>query len=229
MYYAFASMGCLYLTSKKSTGKGQGFGLVLGGVLLTAVGFFGPVLSLWVIPPRWHFMSQVVMAIPTALGITLVSGTAGKHKALLLGVMVGLTSFSMVTENAVNFDTPIFSSTRLIRVALTSSELKSMDTVTEFWDGTVASDMHAAVYMAYGRNVKTSEIGESLDAKSFLSLKGDMIFIREYITSRPFHTVGNKVWKLDYDPREILTTQGFEQLYDSGSATLFYLEGEPTR
>jgi len=224
LYFAFASIGCLYLTSRSSTGNGQGFGLVLGGVLLTAIGFFGPVLNAWVIAQRWHFMSQVVMAIPTALGMILVSGTAGKYKALLLGVVVGLVSFSMVTDIAANFDTPVFASARLIRVALTSSEMKSMDTVTEFWDGTVASDMHAAVYLAHRKNVKTLGIDGSLDTGSFSTLKGGMILIRDYITSRPFYAIGGRVWKLDHDPREILMVQRFEQLYDSGSATLFYLE-----
>jgi hypothetical protein len=223
MYYALAIIGCLYLMSKKATGSGHGFMLALGGCFLTAIGFFSPVLHAYVLPVRWHFMSQVMLAIPAALGIILISGVADKHRALLIGALVGLLSFSMVADVAANFDTPILSSARLIRVAFTESELQSMDTITDLWRGTIASDQHSNAYLSSQRDVETLEINEPLDVQDFLTLKGSMLLIREYITSKPFYA-GGKAWMLGYDPIDILMTQRFEQVYDSGSVTAFYRE-----
>jgi hypothetical protein len=225
MYYAFAALGCLYLVSKKSAGRGHGFILTIGGILLAAIGFFGPVLHAYVLPTRWYFISQVILAVPAALGIILVISIAVKRKALLLGALIGLISFSMVTDIAANFDTPVFSSARLIRLAFTRSELTSMETITDLWDGRIASDQHSIAYLSFGRGAETVEIDESLAARDFSTHRDTMILIREYITNNPFYA-SRTIWMLDYDPVEVLTGQRFEQLYDSGSITLFHQKQE---
>jgi hypothetical protein len=48
-----------------------------------------------------------------------------------------------------------------------------------------------------------------------------LILIRNDIILHPFYA-GGYVWKLDYDPKEILTIQKYSRLYDSGSVTVFY-------
>lgn len=220
LYYAFAALGCLYLTSKASIGGVRGFVLALGGILFAAFAFLGPLLSLFILPARWYLLSQVALAIPAALGMILVVDVAGRGKTVLLGTVVGLVAFSMVADVAANFDTPIFSPARLVRRAFTESELQSMDTITDLWDGIVSSDLHANSYLTYGRLVPTLEISEALGEKDFLPLEGTAILIRESIASNPFNA--RATWKLGYDPRDLLASQGFARLYDSGSASLFY-------
>jgi hypothetical protein len=219
-FFALAAIGCLYLVSKKAPGNGQGFGLVLGGGILIAIGFFGPVLDALIIPLRWQFMSQVVMAIPAALGVLIIASAAGRYKQLLLGVLVGLVSFSMVADVAANFDTRVFSSTRLVRAALTRSELTSMDTIAGLWPGAMAADLHAITYLHHQWGIHPDDVAEDLDWKYFEHREGGAVLIRDYITKEPFY-VGTP-WKLDYEPRDVLREQGFGRLYDSGSVELFF-------
>jgi hypothetical protein len=222
VFYTFAAIGCLYLASIKSPGGARGFALALVGILFAAFAFLGPVLNLFVLPDRWYLMSQVALAIPTALGMIMVAGLGRGRQDVLLGILVGLVTFSMVADAAANFDTPVFSSARNIRRAFTEGELRSMETIADLWDGVVGSDRHATAYLTYGGGVATYAINDALDEKDFTLLAGTAILIRDYITNSPFYAEGP--WKLGYDPRDLLERQGFGRLYDSGSASLFYKE-----
>lgn len=225
VFYALAAIGCLYLFSKRSQAKGFGFGLALGGVVLTSIGFLGSAFQVYIHPTRWYFMSQLTLAPSAAVGIMALSRIAGRMRPLWVAVLIGLLAFSMVSNTVANFDTPVLPSSRLVRHAFIESELASLDGISSNWKGTLASDQHTNAYLTFQRNRETVDINDSLDREDMLPLAETLVVVREYITTDTFYVRGS-IWRLDFDLHELLSSQGFSRVFDAGSVSGFSREVE---
>lgn len=225
LFYSISFIGAFYLLSKRA-GSQHGFVLVLGGLTLLSIGFFGTPLGTPFLEPRWRYFSQIVLAIPASLGFILICGLARNNfrRASVLMLLIIVVSFSMITDIAANFDQPMLSEHRMIRRAFTNSEIQSMDTISYIWHGTIGTDKHAATYFSWPKGMKTTDMSDSFVSKDFTDCNGMMVVIREYITQKPFDCGG--LFKLDYDPRDILENQGFNKVYDSKSVSGFLKQTE---
>jgi len=225
LFYSFSFIGSFYLLSKRA-GSRHGFALVLGGLVLLSLGFFGTPLGTPFLEARWRYFSQIILAVPAALGLILVCGLFRNNlgRASILAILTLVMSFLMITDIASNFDQPIFSEHRMVRHAFTESEIKSMDTISYVWDGTIGTDLHATSYFRWSKGKEATEVSDSLLSKDFTDCNGMMVVIREYIAQKPFDCHG--VVKLDYNPRDILENQGFNKVYDSKSVSGFLKQTE---
>jgi len=219
IYFFFSSIGCLFLMSKYSYSKINGFVYALGSIVLAIIGFLGTVFNLLFIPNRWIFMSQTMLSIPAAIGISIIIRIDKYKRALITSIIVIMTFF-MITDSIANFDTPILSPKIMVRASLYLSEIQSIDTILAYDNNTIASDQLAIAYISNKKDIKTQLINDSLDKQEFISLLGSTIIIRKTIIDSPFYAYGT-IWKLYFDPRDILINEDMNCVYDSGSTIAF--------
>jgi hypothetical protein len=126
----------------------------------------------------------------------------------------------MILSPVANLDNPTFSPNTQIRHAFTTSEQQALETVASMGCKKIAVDDYYCLldYPLY----PTESIGERIYNGSFTMYNGEPILIREEIVNHPFQSIdGSTAYKLDYDPRETLTTQVFSRIYDSNSVSGF--------
>ena len=115
-----------------------------------------------------------------------------------------------------NLDNPTFMPNTQIRYAFTESELQSMHTVSNIWSKKIGVDFY---YSNLGfSSYATENIGMQIYNRNYSECQSKFILIREDIVNHPFMFIYLS-YKLDYDPRETLTAQGFSKVYDSGSVS----------
>jgi len=224
LFYTFAVIGSLSMLSPGSRHK-YGFALVLGGLVLVAIAFFSIPLGLTgTLPRRWFSYSQLIMAIPTALGLISVSSLFRNRliSRALLSVSILAMCFLMTTNSRADFDNAIYTKDLTVRDALTSSELRGMDTLSAIWEGRVAGTQVDISYLLDNKGMSVvTTFGSQLYTKDFSESIDAMIVIREEIVVHPLYSQGRL--RLDYDPREVLTEEGFSRVYDCGSVTAFLM------
>lgn len=223
IFYGLSAMGSLYMVSKRAKSGGFGFGLALGGVIFASIGFIGSAVQVYFHSVRWYFMSQLFLALPAGVGIVALSSRADRFRPVFTGALVACLTFSMVSNTVANFDTPVISSSRLVRHAFIESELVSMDEILSRWDETVSSDTHTNVYVSAMHDRDAVDFSEALDQGDMLLLGDSLIVVRDTITRDPFYVRGT-IWKLDFDLDELLDSQGFMRVFDSGTVR-GYLRG----
>jgi len=224
LFYTFAVIGSLSMLSHGSRHK-YGFALVLGGFVLVAIAFFSIPLGLTgTLPRRWFSYSQLIMAIPAALGLISVSGLFPNRviSRTLLCMSILAMCFLMTTSSRADFDNPIYTKDLTTRSALTGSELRGMNTLSAIWKGRIAGTQVDISYFQENKGMSVvTTFGSQLYTKDFSESKDAMIVIREEIVVHPFYSEGQL--RLDYDPREVLAGQGFSRVYDCGSVTAFLM------
>jgi len=220
LFFAISFIGVLYFFSKKAESR-EGFSLAIAGLVILAVAFLSIPLGLRTYPQRWLPCSQTILAIPAALGFLLICNTfrSSLAKVSVLTILILVTSFSMMTDIAANFDQPVFS-TRVVRLAYTESEIESMETISGTWDGVIATDLHAHAYFSHSKRMDTEILSDGLLEKDFSEFSDTMVVIRKYVTEKPFLVSGGTC-ELDYNPRDVLDNQGFSRVYESGSVSAF--------
>ena len=222
LFYAFAIIGSLHMLSPATRHK-HSFVIVLGGAVLVAIAFFSQSLGfIGVLPSRWFYFSQIIMAIPAALGLILVS-TLSRNRLIsrvLLVILILTVSFLMITNYRTNRDNPIYAENLTIRTAFTASELQGMNTVSDTWEGRVAVVQPDYYYLSFNKKVYTEELAPYLCSKDFSDCQEAMVIIRQEITSHPFASFGG-ILKLDYDLRQALEEQGFSCIYNCGAVSAF--------
>ena len=224
LFFTFSIIGSFYLLAKRF-GNRHSFALVLGGLVLVTIAFSSLALELTgFLSHRWWFNAYLIIAIPAAIGFLLVC-TYFKSKfsmALVLGVLIFMISFFSITAPEANFDNRIYTQNTAARSAFTESELCAMNTISNLWDGRVGvASSSADYYFDYNRDMVAKEIVPSLNTKDFTDCTNMIVIIRDEVVNNYFSFSGGGI-KLDYDPREVLEEQGFDHIYESGSASAFF-------
>jgi hypothetical protein len=220
IFFFFSSMGCLFLISKKSESKICGFVYSFGSIVLAVIGFLGTVFNLLFIPTRWIFMSQMTLSIPAAIGISIITARSKVHRRVLMASIVAGIGFLTISNSMANFDTPILSPKMTIRVSLYASELQSIDTITAYASRKISSDQLAFAYIVNIKDVQIQLINKSLDSMDFLPLMGSVIIIRKSLVDDPFYA-SSSIWRIYFDPQELLLSEGINCVYDSGLTKAF--------
>jgi hypothetical protein len=123
-----------------------------------------------------------------------------------------------------NIDNPLLAENSTVRYAFTSSELQAAATISGYWVEEMAIDDY--YFEAYQGTAKLQNLTDNFVSKDF-SNRHEMVIIREEIVERPFHLPG--IFKLDYDPRQTLTEEGFSKVYDCGTVSAFFQNVKPSQ
>lgn len=222
VFYAFSILGCLYMISPK--GNRSTFSICVVGIMLLSISFFAPLFGREILQDRWRFFSQVLLAVPAAVGIFLFT-LALKNKlnvVLFNFIFISILTFFMVTSLYANIDNNFLYPNTEIRSALTESELTALKTVSETWDGFLGSDKYysnAMIWMGY-KTEKQSDISDKIIARDFANSDGLMILIRSEILEKPFEVL-RSVSRLDYDLNNLLDENNYDKIYDCKSVAGF--------
>lgn len=221
VYIFLSIIGGLFYISKNSPSRIYGAIMAVSGSVLISMAFFGAVLNVFIVAPRWYFMAQVLLAIPASLGIYILFAQFRKFRILAASIFVSCMTFFMIGTSMVNPDQPIFSR-KGYRSFFLESELMSMKSISEKWEGNFVSDNHSNAFLVYlSDHDKTKLINQDLGDRDFSSRVNDVLVIRKYILTDSIY-VNGLIWQIEYDPLVVLTNQGFFRVFDSGSVYLYY-------
>src|SRR6266568_578639 len=224
--FAFALIGSLYLIS---TREPHLLGFAIIGLTLLMVGFVSLILGRQLLNERWLYYAQILLALPTAVGVLLATSLSRKRdsrRALVVAIVVCL-SFVMVMDSTANPDNATFSPGLVTRKAFTTSELAAARFLSYHWDGSISTDF------LYGTNPSSSIFADyygvdparirSLDSalvKGDFTGVSDLVVIRSAIIGHPLLLAGG-LEELSYNPGTVLTDSGFSKLYDCGSVAAY--------
>jgi hypothetical protein len=224
LFFSTSLIGCLYMISK--FGNSHSFAMAIGGLVTMALSFFPLLLNIQIITERWLYFSQILLALPLAITFCLLFSSM-RNKVVGSLLLVALTfslSFLMMLSSAANLDNSTFLPNTQVRDALTESELRAVQTITEIWNGTIGLD-HYCSSLPSGQSLSfsmrsTQDISEEIYNKNFSGARDMLVMIRKEIVDHPF-VLFQVIYKLDYDPRETIVAQGFSRVYDCGTVEGF--------
>lgn len=218
LFFAVSLVGCLYMVYKRF-GSSYRFVMALGGLILLVMSSLAVITGLGIIVERWLYFSQILLALPVAVAFFLFCGIVKNKvgKTLLLATLTFSLSFLMIMSPTANLDNPTFSPNTQVRFALTESELQAVERVSNMWNNTIGvdgyySELRTSLYSVKGINREIAYV-------NYTDCQDMFVLIREEIVNHPF--LLSYVYKLDYDPRDVLAAQTFSKVYNCGSVSGF--------
>ncbi|MFC1984229.1 hypothetical protein ACFLVO_04390 [Chloroflexota bacterium] len=221
LFFTLSFIGCFYMLSK-ILGNSYSFVMVMGGLVILALGFLTPLFGLDIIVGRWLYLAQNLLAIPLSLALLLLCGVL-RDKLARVGLMSFLVfplSFLMIMSPTANLDNHLFSPNTGVCYAFTESELQAMDTISNVWDGKIGADRHYQLPIINHFNGNFITIDDYLLTRDFTNGQDMLVMIRQEIVNFPF-PLSSGIFKLNYDPRHVLAEQGFSRIYGNGSVNGF--------
>jgi len=227
LFFAFAFIGCFAMFSKKMRNR-YGFALVVAGLVILAINFFGIITHRGFISGRWNYFSQILLAIPVGIAFFWL-GSLPRRKignACLVGMMAFLLSFLMIMSPAANWDNRTFSPHTIIRAAFTESELEAMGTISNIYDGEIITDLYSMRPLQFlTSNGNIHSVDKEIITQDYSDCRDSLVLIREEITRYPFGCRPG-IYKLPYNLTEALRKQGFSEVYNCGSVSAFVWNGD---
>lgn len=218
LFFAIALVGCLYMVHRRY-GNSHRFVMALAGAVILFVSSSAFVAGLGIIIERWWYFSQILLALPLAVAFYLLCGVVRKKggKILLLAALAFSLSFLMIMSPTANMDNPTFSSNTQVRYALTESELQAAISASHIWNKTIGVDGYYSELRTLSYSMQ--QINREIAYVNYSDCQSLFILIRAEIVIHPF--LLSYVYKLDYDPRDVLMKQTFSRVYDCGSVSGF--------
>lgn len=241
LFFGFSLIGCFYMISEKVKNQ-YNFNYAVGGIAIIGIYLFAIVSGSQSIAFRWPYFTYVMVSIPLAVSLFLVSMKLRKNylKALFVVTIVAALSFSMIMTPIANMDNPLFKDTAVRRGAYTESELQAFETISKLTDKNIGTDRDVAGHLI--RLPHFSErlfsIQKCLYTKDFFydlpfwreneyvrgNYQNSITMVRKEISHSTITVRGHSFIKLDYSPEQILTEEGFSRIYESGSVSAFCWE-----
>ena len=228
LFFATSFIGCFYMLSRRF-GNPYAFLIAIAGVLILSIGYFPMLTGRSVIEHRWWYMAQILLSVPLAVAFSLLFGLFKKRylKAGLVIVLIFILTFLSIIGLPSNQTNRTFSKNQIVRFGFTTSELEALHTVSANYEGAIGVDQwYAVATLTPGLFINKSEdrpkgIQSCLLTKDFSHCSGDMVLIRDEIVNHPIGWGTGTIHKLNYDPRQVLTEEGFSKVYDCGSVSGF--------
>ena len=224
LFFAVSLIGCFYMLSRRFSNP-YAFLMVIAGLVILGIGYFPMLIGLSVIEHRWWYLAQILLSVPLAVAVSLLFGLFKKRylKAGLVIVLIFVLTFLSIMGLPSNQTNRTFSKNQIVRYAFTASELEALHTVLTNCEGTVAVDV---LYTTAARTPRLIELQGKLEGISFLTedfsqCSSHVILVREEIVKHPIAWGAGVIHKLNYDPRQLLTGEGFSKVYDCGSVSGF--------
>jgi len=225
VFFAVALVGVLYMVSKR---RGNLYSFVLGvfGVCTTAIAIFPDMVVKGVFfSDRWCYLGQIIMAIPLAISLILIVRAIPKsiYKMVVMGVIVFIICFLSIGGKPANSDSDFMSKNQIVRLGFNQEELDAAKWAWENSSGElICLDSYYACVMASPNLVARRE-GEYVKPLTPYLSKGDfskcdckLVLIRKEIVDNPFGWGDGKIYRLFYDPNDVLIKQGWNKVFDNG-------------
>jgi hypothetical protein len=226
LFFVISFIGCLFMISKRFRNPYR-FVIALGGAIIFATSSFAQIAGIGIIIERWWYFAQLMLALPLAVAFFvfcwIVKSRLGK--ALVLATLTFSFSFLMIMSPVANLDNPTFSPNTQVRFAFTESELIAAERASNMWNRTIGVDSYYSLlwfpsFLAEEMNSQSAEdIDIQLYNRNYTDFQDSFILIRKEIVNHPFGS--GYLYKIAYDPQDVLTTQTFSKVYDCGSVSGF--------
>ena len=222
-FFAFGFIGAFVMFSRSLRNR-YGFALVIAGLIILAFNFFSIITHRGFLVDRWDYFLQVLLAIPLGIAFLWLGSLPRKKiaSACLIGITVFALAFLLVISLEANRDNRTLSPNTIVRYGFTQSELGAMNTASNIYAGNITSDR---IYTNLGSlpelDGRIGDISNQLWAQDFTDSQDMLVLIRNEIVVNPFMIGIWAPFRLDYNPREALTDQGFSKVYDCGSVSGF--------
>jgi len=227
LFFAVSFIGVFYMLSRRF-GNHYTFFIAVAGILILGIGYFPMLIGRSVIEHRWWYMAEILLSIPLAVTFSLLLGLFNKRylTASLVIVLVFVLTFLSIIGFPSNQTNRTFSKNQIVRFALTTSESQAVQTVSANYEGTIGVDgFYTRIQLTPELSIelknKLEWIQSCLLNRDFGQCSSRMLLIRDEIVNHPFGTGSGSYYKLNYDPRQELTEQGFHKVYDCGSVSGF--------
>ena len=223
LFCAFAFIGAFAMLSRSMRNR-YGFAFVTVGAIVLAVNVFLTFPFRGDLIGRFNHFSQVLLAIPLGVAFLWLGSLLGKKiaGACLIGILVFALSFLMAMNPYANIDNRTFSPNTVVRYGFTGSELEAMNTASNIYDGNIASD---AIYRSLRHlpelDGRVVSMCDQLHSRDFTRSQDTLVLIRKEIVVNPLKVSIFAPFRLNYDPREALTEQGFSKVYECSSVSGF--------
>lgn len=216
IFFSLAIVGAFYAMHYKNA---LGIAFALSGIIIIFISFVSPLLGAFIIPDRWRYMGQCILAIFTSIAIILLSNTRYSSKGLF-ALILGLIVFFMVISPVANLDNFMFIPNSGHRYALIESEIVALGTSSNIWQGEIGTDEYFAA-------VKTQEydprdISQELIFGNFSRDNGRLVLVRNEIINKPLWA-SRSIYCLNYDPNTKISSEGFCKIYNSNSVNGYCL------
>jgi hypothetical protein len=228
LFFSISLIGCFYMLTSEY-GNNLTFKIAVVGLTPLTIGFFSLIFGYFIIPERWWYFSQILLAVPIAIAFLLLCARFLNKslKPVFLFFLTVLISFIMIMSPNANFDNQLFSSNTGVRSAFTESEMTAAAFFVEKSNGDISSDYDfftnpssSVLINFYGLSYgRIKSLDDSILYEDF-SKDGIIKVIRKEIVDKPFRLFG-LVYRLDYDPFKSLDIKGFSSIYDCDSVKGF--------
>jgi len=223
LFFGFAAIGALAMLSR-STRHRSGFAFVFAGLMILAVAFFGIITHRIFLEERWNHLSQVLLAVPVGVGLLWIAGLPGR-KAIggaLIALMIFALAFLMIVAPPANVDNRTLSPNTVFRGGFAESEFQAFGAAATIYDGALGIDPYGVrpLRLTLAPDNETSSIVVQLVSGNYSDCGDMLVLIRSEVATQPFPLRGTS-FRLDHDPRQALTEQGFSKVYFGGEVAAF--------
>ncbi len=223
VYFTFAFIGAFIMFSRDIRNR-YGFAFVFASLLILAVNFIGIITNRSFMVGRWNYLLQVLLAIPVGVAFLWLGNLPAKKtlRACLAGIMTFTLTLLMVMSIQANTDNRTFSPNTIVRYGFRQSEVEAMNTVSNMYNGKIAGD---CIYSLLGRLPelagKVVTMCDQLYSRDFTECSDKLVLIRKEIVINPLNIAGLAPFRLDYDPNQALSEQGFSRVYQCDTVSGF--------
>ena len=224
IFFAIALIGVLYIVSRRH-GNLYSFTLGVGGICTAILAAFPQLIAKGVIfSDRVCYLGQIIMAIPLAIALILVVRTIPKRvfRLLVMGLAVGSICFLSIIGKPANTDADIISKNQTVRYGFSQKELDAARWAWVNADGAIGLDPLYVCALSFPDLLGEREgdyvesIVPYLKEGDFSGCDCSIILIRNEIVSKPFGWGDGKIYRLTYDPNDVLLEQGWQKIFDNG-------------
>jgi hypothetical protein len=219
IFFSISLIGFFYMVSKKY-GNSTTMNYAIVGIIPLSIGFFSLVIGTYVIPDRWWYFSQILLALSVSISLIMVYNRMRYRfvKPIFLTLMTIFLSFLMIMSPEANIDNPIFSPNTGVRLAMTESEMTAASFFVEKSVSTLSvdSDYGNVIYNYFISNNPKIEPLDNYLLKGQFNISGRTIVLRNIIVDKPFRLFGQP-FKLNYNPIHIIENQGNSNIYNCKS------------
>lgn len=215
LYYCLSVVGIFYSISKKS--NSSYFALSLSGMTIVSIPFALMLTALGgLLGERWIYFSQILMAIPAAVGVCLIFNSKKSHliKPVLV-VFISLFIFVSIINPSANVDN-VFNRDSFVRPAHTDSELAASHVLGKINDNDVFTDAIYQFPIIKYSNVDVNQIEPLLLNNDFSLVNNGLIVMRQEVLVKRTLKLPQRL-----SPEVVSTLSLFNRVYDN-NAVVYY-------
>lgn len=219
LFFSISLIGFFYMISRKYSNSTT-INFAIAGIVPLAIGFFSLVIGTYVIPDRWWYFSQILLAVSVSISLIMIYNRMKYKfaKPIFLVAITLLLSFLMIMSPEANIDNSTFSPNTSVRLAMTESEMTAATFFIEKSVSTLSLDSdYSTVVNNYFilNNTRIEQLDNYLLQGQF-NISEKTIILRNVIVDKPFRLFGQP-FKLNYNPKQVIENQGLSNIYNCKS------------